>query len=82
MLVYKGDRVTCTNGHVIGDVLENMNWGDKPNAWSDAFAWRQADMPPKPGSMVKPKCATCGAPFISEMGWAFHISGWRPPVTE
>ena len=74
-ILKKGDFITCTNGHVIGEVLEDiglgtMNWG------AMIGKWRQEDHP-MIGSMRIPKCALCGAEFMGEAG-GLHISGWRP----
>ncbi len=75
--LYKGDKIICTNGHVIGEVLEDLAVGDRPNSWADCFGnWTQDDIP-KVGTMHVPKCATCGAEFIG-LNWSLHISGWRP----
>ncbi len=73
-ILRKGDHITCTNGHVIGEVLEDiglgtMNWG------AMIGKWRQEDHP-IPGSMKTSKCAICGAEFMREAG-GLHISGWR-----
>lgn len=76
-LIYKGDKITCTNGHVIGEALEDVNEGDLN--WGAKFGnWTQEDHPTL-GDIRKPQCATCGAPFISERGWCIHFeSGWKP----
>ena len=81
----KGEHVTCTNGHVICDLLCDLSFGGMPDTWADAFGnWRQDDRP-KLGSMHQPKCAICGAPFLSawDWGWSHHmeIDGWQPPLT-
>ena len=75
-ILKKGDFITCTNGHVIGEVLEDVGFGTV--AWGNYIGkWRQDDVPIA-GAMHKPKCAICGAPFIAEDSWDLHISGWRP----
>ena len=74
-ILKKGDLITCTNGHVIGEVLEDIGAGTM--AWGQYIGkWRQDDHP-VPGSSHVPTCATCGARFIGD-DWSLHISGWRP----
>ena len=78
-VVAKGDLVTCTNGHVIGEALRDIKIGDLD--WGSAFGnWRQADIP-TPGYVGKPPCAICGAAFIhpDPGSWSMHFEdGWRP----
>ncbi len=77
MTAAKGDKITCANGHLIGEVLEDLRAGAKTGTWGECFGnWTQDDVP-KVGSMHKPVCAICGAPFIAEDSWAFHYeNGW------
>lgn len=78
--VKKGDLITCTNGHVVGEVLRDLYPGDMIGTWGAAFGnWRQADVPVV-GSQEKPRCAVCGADFIDPTpgSWVLHIAGWRP----
>lgn len=77
-IVKVGDKVTCTEGHVICEVIADP-WTTLP--WSDAFGvWRQKDRPRR-GEMYKPKCAVCGADFIHPgPNWAMHFQDgrWKP----
>jgi hypothetical protein len=77
-MIKKGDLITCTNGHVIGEALRDVALGDEE--WGNAFGnWRQVDVPGV-GSIHKPPCATCGAPFIHPDCWSMHFTdGWKPP---
>jgi hypothetical protein len=79
----KGDLITCENGHVIGEALEDVFLHQHVNSWGDCFGnWRQ-DHHPVVGSMDKPVCAVCGANFLDpqEGSWRMHAGdGWRPKV--
>jgi hypothetical protein len=69
----KGQQIVCTNGHVIGEVLEDVHAGDM--AWGDKFGnWTQ-DTIPKAGSYAKPVCAICGADFFKPNSWDFYTKG-------
>jgi hypothetical protein len=79
MTAKAGEKVTCTNGHVICEVVKDLNTGDMN--WGDNFGnWTQE--PPKTGQLDKPVCAVCGADFFDpEPGsWAMHFEDgtWRP----
>lgn len=72
----KGQLIVCTNGHVIGEVLEDV-WPGRVN-WHECFGhWRQDDVP-KPGSMDKPVCAICSANFIKPDSWEFYLKDETP----
>ncbi len=76
LVAKKGEKVTCTNGHVICEVVDDLYVGR--TLWGDCFgAWRQP--PPVPGTTDKPPCIICGAPFIASDSWAFHYEDgtWR-----
>ena len=75
-MIKKGDHVTCTNGHIIADVLEDIGLGTV--AWGQYIGnWRQEDHPRIGEMNPSTKCATCGAVFMDD-AWRLHISGWRP----
>lgn len=79
-LLKAGDKITCTNGHVIGEVLQDIDIGTM--AWGQHIGnWRQKDHPVM-GAMHQPVCETCGARFVGKdddsWNWSLHISGWRP----
>lgn len=72
----KGDLVTCTNGHIVAEVLRDVALGEI-NTWGGAIGnWRQDDILIV-GSTHMPVCQICGASFIGA-GWSLHIQGWRP----
>lgn len=83
-MITKGEHLTCTNGHIIADVLCDLRIGDMPNTWGQAFGnWRQTETPVV-GSRYVPTCAVCGAQFaaIDSIGWMVHIGNrWEPPVS-
>lgn len=75
----KGEQITCTNGHVICEIVEDL-YAWKPIPWGFAIGnWREGQERPAPGSMHKPKCSLCGADFIRPDSWDFHFArnGWR-----
>jgi hypothetical protein len=75
----KGDLITCENGHVIGEALEDVFMYGHVGTWGACFGnWRQAEHP-LVGSMDKPACVVCGANFIDPDSWRMHSeAGWRP----
>lgn len=74
-MIKKGDQIVCANGHVIADVLENIDAGTM--AWGRYIGnWRQSDVPIM-GFKHKPVCAVCGAPFFKGDGWYFHLKSER-----
>ena len=44
-IVHKGEKITCTNGHVIGECLEDLSLGSHTGTWGDCFGnWQQDDV--------------------------------------
>ena len=77
-IVHKGEKITCTNGHVIGECLEDLSLGSHTGTWGDCFGnWQQDDVP-KVGSMHISKCAICGADFMSPEGFHYEDGTWKP----
>lgn len=77
-IVSKGMKITCENGHYIGEVLKDLYAGDI--GWGDAFGNWAAGVVMNVGQTEKPKCPECGAKFISDAYWSFHYEdgSWRP----
>lgn len=82
-LISKGEKITCTNGHVIGEALDDVNAGDLN--WGAKFGnWTQ-DAHPEIARIEIPPCKTCGAKYIKlspgpYMGvWKIHFEDgtWR-----
>ena len=76
-VVRKGEKVTCTNGHVICEAIEDV-WPHSMN-WGALFGnWTQPEI--MTGSMTVPHCDQCGAEFIKPKTWQMHFEDgtWRP----
>lgn len=67
-----GEQITCTNGHVVCEVIEDIFAGDVDYA-RKLGNWRQ----PIPFIGSQPVCAVCGAKFYTG-AIVFHFAdGWR-----
>lgn len=78
-LVAKGDRITCTNGHVIGEAIEPVRLGDV--GWYSKFSWTE-NAPSQVTPIVEARCLLCGASFVAPRGptvWQMHFDDgtWR-----
>ncbi|WP_262270023.1 hypothetical protein [Microvirga yunnanensis] len=65
MIAYKGETVTCENGHVICDVADDINRysGAKAELFTD---WHM-DLTSDDGQPMPCRCVVCGAEFIRPM---------------
>jgi hypothetical protein len=64
MIAYKGDTVTCENGHEICDVTQDI--GRYSGANAEMFtAWRRGMS--SEGDQLMRHCSICGAEFIRPM---------------
>jgi len=75
----KGEVITCTNGHAICELAENVYVGGTLIA-EQFINWRNQEAA-KPCDVITP-CKTCGEPFIKSVmpygGNHLHIDGeWR-----
>jgi hypothetical protein len=73
---YKGERVTCENGHVVCEFVETVFRGGSQALDVQLGYWRQKK--PVIGQMELPRCEICGAKWY--YGGIFHtMAGWRDP---
>lgn len=76
-IVTKGMKITCENGHYIGEVLKDLHAGDI--GWGDAFGNWATGVDIQVGQTKQPFCPECGAKF-ADGAWSFHYEDgtWRP----
>ena len=73
---YKGETITCENGHPICDFARTVKIGEIQNGTDDLTDWRQPI--PVVGTFPVPGCAICGARWSD--GVVFHVgNSWRDP---
>lgn len=78
LIVPKGMKITCENGHYIGeDHLKDVREGDM--GWGDSFGNWASGVDIQVGQTEQPFCPECGAKF-ADRAWSFHYEdgAWRP----
>ena len=79
-LLNPGDLITCENGHLIAEVIEPIELGERH--YDQKIGHWRVD---KPIPFTKPdtRCP-CGALYWSRVCQGFHIEGrgWVPPFLE
>lgn len=68
-----GERITCTNGHVIAVFARNCYKGETIHP--DMFVSKQDGIDWRPGARIY-SCALCGQPFTNR-GCMHFEDGWR-----
>jgi len=73
-IIRKGEHVTCTNGYVICEVLEDihlgdMNWGAKMGEWTQLHPMAMR---------YPPSCAQCGGAWFRDGQMHIEDGTWRP----
>lgn len=79
VLIAKGTKVTCENGHHIATANKDIETGDKTKITD--FDWLID--PPRDGAfMDETRCPVCDAPYVRSVGigsGAVHTpDGWLP----
>lgn len=69
---FKGERITCENGHHICTVAHTINKGQAQRD-DDFEDWQQ----PEPAMDTFPKCDKCGGKFFAGSGIFHFVGGWR-----
>ena len=75
-----GTKVTCTNGHVICEVVSPLVVGASVGTWGNCLG-NLTQAPLVIGQLRKDvlPCAICGADYLGP-GWSFHLEDgrWAP----